>query len=217
VADNFAGAYADVVDPTGKPYTISAVDISKLDALVAATNQLGTALYNDLASIAGTFMTVSQTVQRYDNKPPSGITLADTYVDLYDFADLVSQTMGGNFNIVTAAEAVKVAVDDYVIYEEHDSSATVNLDNSNGVSIFFPANASSFYSGNNYDFAVGTNWSTRGGTANPEGLTNTWGPMLVSYFQITQPDGPDDPTPPEPQPKIDPFIHRHFLPVMVTE
>ncbi len=217
VATNFASAYGDVVRPTGKPYTISAVEMSKLDALVDATNQLGTALYNDLASIAGTFMTVAQTVQRYDNKPPSGVTPADTYVDLYDFADLVSQTMGGHHDIVTAAEAVKAAVDDYVIFEEHGSSATVNLENSHGVSIFFPANASSFYNGNNYDFAVGTNWSTGDRAASHASLTNTWGSMLVSYFEITQPGGPDDPNPPEPLPKIDPFIYSLFLPLTVTE
>ncbi len=203
VATLFAGAYAGVAAPSGNAYTIAAAEIAALDA--------------EMDAISGTLGTIDQLVQRFDNEPPNGVTITDTYVDLYDFADLASGMMSGYPAIVAAAEGVKVGVDNYVIYESHASSPTVNLDNSHGVSIFFPAMASSFYSPDNYDFAVGANWTTGGGApALPEG-SGSWGGMLVSYFAATQPGGPDDPTPPEPLPRLipGPGLRQLFLPMTV--
>lgn len=74
-------------------------------------------------------------MQRYDNEAPRGITPADTYIDLYDFA-------------------------------------------------------------------VGASWGAGPAAVDGAAAATTWGGFLVSYFQATQPGGPDDPTP-LPLPKAD--------------
>lgn len=228
VAIHFASVYAGVAESSGKPYTIAAADIAKLSAVVTATNQLGAALDNDLDTISVTLSTVSQIVQRFDNKqfegePPFTINSNDTYVDLYDFARLVEQTMGGSPAITAAAQAVMNSVNNFVIYEAHGSTTApsgqipvpVDLDNSHGVSIFFPAMASIFYDEEDYDFAVGANWTTGGATPALVPQSGTWGAMLVSYFQATQPGGPVDDTPPVPRPRLIPFDQRVYLPVVI--
>jgi hypothetical protein len=112
---------------------------------------------------------------------------------------LIEAEMAGYPEIVSAAQAVQTAVGTLVIAEQHASSLSTVLENSHGVSIFFPVQSSSFYDGNNNDFAAGTQW---GGVvplaAGPAGSGSAWGPMLVSFIQHTNPDGPDDPTPPDP-------------------
>jgi hypothetical protein len=196
-----ADAYAQEMVARSKAYTISAADLAQLDPLVNATNGLGQALAARMEVISGTLGTVANLVQRFDSEAPRTITLADTYVDLYDFADLVERNLGGEATIVAQAAAAKQAVQNYILYEAHASSAAKKLDNSHGVSIFFPATASSFYNPDNYAFAVGADWSA--GQARPadSSKATTWGSFLVDYFQATQPGGQDDPTPPLPLPK----------------
>ncbi len=202
-AVGLASAYATEMTGKGKAYTISAVDLSNLTPLVDATNQFGQALATPMGTISGTITTIASLVQRFDNKSPIGsISTADTYVDLNDFASLVEQNLNGEAAIVAAAQAVKNAINAYVLYESHASDTKYFLENSSGVSIFFPVTASSFYNPANYDFAVGANWG--GGPLSPgqADQTSSWGGFLVDYFQTTQPGGTDDPTPPEPLPKL---------------
>jgi hypothetical protein len=211
-----AAAYSAEMEARGERYTISVVDLSQLDPLVTATNALGQALADPMGTISGTLTTVAGLVQRYDNKAPHGkpgnITTADTYIDLYDFAGLIAANLGGEPGIVAAANAVKTAIDNYILYEAHASLPNYNLDNSHGVSIFYPAIASSFYNPANYDFAVGADWGGGLGADGPAQST-TWGGFLVDYFQATQPGGPDDPFPPELIAKTFEFFEI-FLPVI---
>ena len=210
-----ASAYAAEMTAKGKAYTISAVDLSKLTPVVDATNQLGQALATPMGVISGTITTIASLVQRFDNKSPSGsITTADTYVDLTDFATLVEQNLSSEAEIVAAAQAVKDAIGAYVLYESHSSDATYVLDNSAGVSIFFPATASSFYNPSNYDFAVGADWGSSVSTAGSAGPATSWGGFLVDYFQATQPGGTDDSTPPLPLPKLS-GTSRLYLPHVI--
>jgi hypothetical protein len=208
-----AAAYSAEMEARGKRYTISVVDLLQLDPLVTATNGLGQALADSMGTISGTLTTVAALVQRYDNKAPHGsITTADTYMDLYDFAGLITANLGGEPGIVAAANAVKTAIDNYILYEAHASLPNYNLDNSHGVSIFYPAIASSFYNEANYDFAVGADWGGGLGADGPAQST-TWGGFLVDYFQATQAGGPDDPFPPELIAKTFEFFEI-FLPVI---
>ena len=141
LAENYANQIAAPPPDLARAYTISAADLTRLDPLVTATNALGQALAARMGDISGTLTTVATLVQRYDNEAPEGITQADTYVDLYDFADLLAQNLGSEANIVSRAEAVKQAIENYIIYEAHASIPTKNVDKSYGVSIFFPATA----------------------------------------------------------------------------
>lgn len=199
-AQALAGAYAaEMAARTGnraRAYTISVADLAQLDPLVTATNALGAALATEMEVISPTLTTIAALVQRYDNQPPRGHTLADTYIDLHDFAGAVAANLGSEAAIVAQATAVQQAIEAYILYEAHGSVPSKNVDHSRGVSIFFPATASSFYHAGNYDFAVGADWggglAARASTAD----ATTWGGFLVHYFQATQPAGPDDPWPP---------------------
>ncbi|HSM58366.1 MAG TPA: clostripain-related cysteine peptidase [Candidatus Sulfomarinibacteraceae bacterium] len=217
VAQIFAGSYANRAETRNHPYTISVVDMAQLDPLAVATQQLGAELDWYMEEISPTLTAVLTDVQRFDNRPPSGITPADTTIDLYHFADLVSLNLLDYGDIVTAGTAVMSAVDDAVIYERHGSTAGTNLDNSHGIAIFFPSNRSSFYHPDNYDFAVGANWDDV--NAGAVGIEETagggsWGSMLVNYIQLVNPTGPDDSKPPPPRPKLLPETSL-FLPLVV--
>jgi hypothetical protein len=208
----FASNYAVEMTAEGRAYTISVGDMAQLPALVGATDGLANALIAHMGEISGTLSSLAGDVQRFDNKAPSGITVDDTYADLHDLAGLIAVNLGGYPDIVAAAQAVTAAVEAFVIYENHASTAALNFDDSHGVSIFFPGTSSSFYDGFNNDFADGTNWgSVTGLAAAQAGLA--WGPMLVDYIAQVNPNGPDDSTPPEPAARLSPFFDV-FLPLI---
>lgn len=186
--------------------------MAQLDPLIAATQQLGGELDWHMDAISPTVTAVLSDVQRFDNRAPRGITMADTSIDLRHFADLVSVRLIDYGEIVIAATAVMSALDDAVVHQRHDSDGDTALSNSGGISIFFPANPSSFYTADVYDFAVGANWDdirTMNG-----GDTGTWGSMLVAYVRQVNSEGPDDPEPPPPVSKPWPES-RLFLPLLL--
>lgn len=221
VANQFALAYANVASAQGAPYTISSADIAHLSGVVTATNHLAELLNTQMTTISNTLVTVASQVQRYDVNGNWELDPEDTYADLYDFAYRVGLALPNHPDIVATTQEVINAVDTYVLYESHRNAEPgrpyqhfqYNVTNSHGVSIFFPETASSFYKASNYDFAVGANWP---GNPEPPNLAQAavaWGPMLVHYFQVTQPGGPDNPIPPLPIPKLRPLIEL-FLPMM---
>lgn len=200
----FADAYADVGDDSSDYYTISVADIARLGEVVSATNELALALAVEMDTISDTLQGVANQVQRFNNEGGvnSTITITDTAVDLYHFAELVSIRLVTHANILTPANQVMALIENsYIITERHRSKPDYILDNSHGVSIFFPATPSGFYKVDCCDFAAdtwwGVNWNPSGLLAASSEITITWGNMLVDYFQATQPDGPNDLTPPE--------------------
>ena len=83
-----------------------------------------------------------------------------------------------------------------------------------GVSIFFPADSSSFYNPTRYDFAVGATWPGAPIVPGTDGMLDTvgWGTLLTHYIQ-TFPGGPDVSEPPPP---VSPEIQQElFLPAVV--
>jgi hypothetical protein len=212
LADHLAGNYAAEMTAENEDYTISVVEIASLAALVDSVDALGQALLAEIDEVGPTLFSLGGLVQRYDNKAPSGLTPADTYADLGDLAGLIAQNLGEYPGIVAAAQAVQAGVADAVVFESHGSSAAVNVDNSHGLAIFFPGNPSSFYYGANNDFAAGTTW---GNPESPQGAGGgiSWGPLLVAYIAEVNPDGEDDPHPPDPIAKVFEFFEI-FLPVI---
>lgn len=217
LAASFTRIYADVGNSESDPYTVSAANISRLSNLVTATNSLAQLLNSQMTTAAITLTTILSTVQRFEMNGDGVINPSDDYIDLYDFARLVKLNFPDS-GIQVAAQGVMDAVNDYVLIEHHRSGTagghTWNLDNSHGVSVFFPSTASSFYNANNYDFATGAMWhGTTGLAFSINQAAVEWGPMLVSYFQITQPDGPDNPVPPQPLPRRQEL--RVYLPIII--
>lgn len=148
-------------------------------------------------------------VQRFDDTdqaldktlPP--INLLDNYIDLEHFALLVYGKVADPA-IQAAARGVMDAVAAYILAERHRGGSypdrpgwDVYLDSSRGVAIFFPAAASSFYTSRNYAFATGATWAPP--QASAAAAAPSWGAMLVRYFQLTQPGGRAQATPPPPR------------------
>jgi hypothetical protein len=203
VAQWFGAVYAENASTRSAYHALSVVDLAQVDAVAQAAHRLGSELLFDMEIISPTLSAVLTDVQRFDNESPSGLSLADSAIDLYHFADLVSVRMITNIHILNAAVDLMAAVDAAVLHEWHGSDAAKNLDNNHGLSVFFPATASSFYDASNYDFAVGGPWDGLAGRqveGAPAGA-GTWAGMLGAYFAATQPGGPDDPEPPDPAAK----------------
>jgi len=221
----FTTTYADACNVSPPyPCTMSTVDISELHSVVTSTNSLAQLLNGQMVTAAITLTTIiSGTVQRFEMNGDDVINLSDSYIDLYDFAHLVKENFSDS-SLQAAAQAVMNTISEYTTTEYHKSgtfeamteTTTWNLDNSHGVSIFFPPTASSFYRASNYDFATGANWpGVAGLSLNNNQATIDWGPMLVSYFRITQPTGPDNPTPPQLLPLLHLHEYRVYLPVII--
>ena len=100
------------------------------------------------------------------------------------------------------------AVKSYIVYQRNGKN---NL--ANGVSIYFPRGRSSFYRSEFLDFAEGTQWPgtslTQVGQTGPD-----WGPFLVQYIQVINPDEEDISTPPPLSPRELIGGYRLYLPLM---
>lgn len=199
------------------PYTISAINLTMLDPLVSSLNNLSLNLKSNMVAYAPRLQTIATQVQRFEMDGDDKITPQDQYMDIYDFARLVHLNYPENANLQSAAQQVMDYLNLTVVAERHSSrnyrGNYWNHDNSHGLSIFFPARSSSYYSDANYDFALGASWLLP--NARPAILTETspdWASLLVSYIQTVNPSAPDDPAPPDPQPKIP--IFTIFVPIL---
>jgi hypothetical protein len=199
-----AKSYSDAETASNAPFTVSAVDLSQVNVITPTINSLAQVLNSRMVTAAITLTTViSPAVQRYDENGDSVMDVKDTYIDLYDFARLVKSNYSDPV-IKTAAQGVMDSIGAYVTYESHGNgkgsgTAVWDLSNSHGVSIFFAGRRSTFYNGNNLDFAAGTVWNPVLQISPASGaLTADWGNMLAGYVQTVNPAGPDDANPPDP-------------------
>ncbi len=182
------------------PYTLSAVDLGQVSNLVSSVNSLASSINSQMGTYASQVSSAREATQKFDSNWDYLLNSQDQYVDLYDFASQISNRISDP-TIQSEAQTVMNATNGYVINNVRLSGKykgnAWNLNNSHGVSVFFPPNASSFYNATRYDFAVGAVWPGHAPTRRqPTQNVVNWGPMLVSYFQITQPGGPDTPNPP---------------------
>jgi len=185
---------------TNYNFTMSAVNMSALNGLVTATNNLAASLDANMTDYGNQVRDARLATIRY---------WWTSYIDLYDFADNI-YTKIGDPTIQANAQAVKSAVSAYELAESHSSSQA----DSHGVSIFFPADSSSFYNPTRYDFAVGATWPGAPLAPGTEGMLDTvgWGTLLTHYIE-TFPGGPDVSEPPPP---VSPEIQKElFLPAVV--
>ena len=184
----------------GLQYTLSAVDLAELEGLVTATNDLAASLNANLATYDSQIQTSRLATIRY---------WWTFYIDLYDFADQIYANIS-DAAIRADAEAVKAAVEAYVLAERHSN----HQDGSHGVSIFFPTDSSSFYDPVRYDFAVGATWPGDPRSAEPVSALNaaSWGTLISHYIEIF-PGGPDMSQPPAPvAPQV---VQERFMPLVV--
>jgi hypothetical protein len=190
-------------------YTISAVDLTKIDPLVSAIGDFGRAVSLQMPGIAPQIQITRSSTQKFDSIFQSSnpvIDDSDEYVDLIDLAGrfMVDFSDPG---IQDAALSVTTAANAYVIYNETNPGtqyypASMLVKNHiHGVSIFFPLGDKkrSFYSCENLAFACDANWYPLLGKL---GLSDAvslpeWGTFLVDYVEAITPSAPDNPNPPD--------------------
>ncbi len=181
-------------------YTMSAVDMSALDALVTAVNDLAASLDANMAAYSAQIQAARLDTLHF---------WWTSYIDLYHFADNI-HTQIGNSAIQADAAAVRDAVTNFVLADRRHSS----MADAHGVSVFFPTDSSSFYDPASYDFAVGAVWP---GSSSAPGTdfavdSASWGSLLSSYIEV-YPGGPDVAQPPDPVSPQSP--NELFLPLIV--
>ena len=185
---------------TGFHYTLSMVDMNALNEVVTATNDLAASLDANMSTYSNQIKESREATIRF---------WWTSYIDLYDFADNIDAKITDT-SIRSNAQAVKSAVSAYVLSERH----SIHQADSHGVSIFFPADSSSFYDPTRYDFAVGAIWTGLSLAPGMESTNDTesWGKLLTHYIQVF-PGGPDVSEPPAP---VSPQVPNElFLPVVV--
>lgn len=212
LATQFVDAFADFVLKYTIPgtdddyyrgyYTMSVADIARLNSLVNATGVLA----KDLTlKLPGAATLLKDIVEKKVFKFASNIEFS---IDLYDFAVKVQEAFFLDDSTKMAAQGVMNAVKSYIVYQHNGKDTRAN-----GVSIYFPRRRSSFYRSEYLDFAEGTQWP---GTALAQvGQTSLdWGPLLVQYIQITNPNGEDISTPPPLEPRELIGGYRLYLPLI---
>lgn len=209
VARAFMDGYADEMVADRRYYTISVADLSQAVALKTSIENLACELDLNIPEHAYTLWDIRQNqVLEF----PSHTSHTEYYIDLYHFAQLVNVNFSDQA-IKDAAQNLLAAIDDYVVYNRSSFA------NAHGVSIFFPDIKSSYYTGYNNDFADGTDWTTVRSSAasgNRSSAPVVWGNLLVDIFQEVDPEGPDNPNPPEPMPKESGYLR--YLPIfLMTE
>jgi hypothetical protein len=214
-------AWLDHAYPGRFGYTLSAVDLSKIDLLVTATGALASGLKAEIRTYGPAISAAREAAQKFDSSNDNRITSSDEYVDLYDSARQISQQIP-NAGIQNLAQGVMDTTDSYVVdgAEIHRSGSEKypGLDNSHGVSIFLPRGdfKRSFYTGLNLDFAADATWGTVTEQANAVANRLGWGSMLVSYVEQQTPNAPDNPTPPAlAEPGAAPASSKIYLPLVV--
>jgi hypothetical protein len=147
VAALLVESYANSIPSIQHPYTISALDLTKLPAVVDATNQLALATSQRVSNpqAADRLKQAYDDSQKIDYDSDFQLEPAtDGFVDLYDFAQHVSQQFGDPV-ITKHANDVVAALNTTIVAERHRSgnpwpfpTRVWNLDNVHGLSIFLP-------------------------------------------------------------------------------
>jgi hypothetical protein len=199
------------------PSTVSVIDMAYLDLVVSRSNDLAESIYNSSlalrSQIWNALASKDSDLQRFNEDAWPYITLADKLVDLYHLAEIVRefpeiQQEADNLLATKNQFIVKNAYwsgwpkPDEVIEEWLDNQWDIYWDheNSNGVTITFPFNPISFYTGEWLDFAQGTDWAflNRSGSIQTDNSTDFyWGKMISLMIEENNPNGEDQPNPPD--------------------
>lgn len=172
------------------PRTISALDTSQAVQLRQAVDRLAQALNGKLGTFKSYMQTLRDASQKFDSREYYKITKDDEYIDLYDFAARINDTLP-DANVQQAAQGVMDAVDALVIAEYHESGlwdgsqGYWDLDNAHGVSIYFPPRSGS------QDYRDYTDHQMFQFSAESQ-----WDELLSTYFSLSGLN-PEDPITPE--------------------
>lgn len=199
---NIAESYYSKWNKENSPSTISVINMSHIQDIFEKTNNLALAIMNAPLETKSTvyFILTGSNLQRFDERDPGGISSYDRLADLYHFASLVNYLP----ELSSYATPLLDTKNNFVIYNQPWSGypkENVYWDhtNANGVAISLPTNPISFYIGDWLDFATGADWSFLNPTIQSTTLTDGyyWGPMISDLILLNNPEGDDDPLPPD--------------------
>ncbi len=191
------------------PRTISALDLSRADAVRQATDAFAAALRANLAneSVRNAVRNARSAAQKFDSREFYRITDDDEYLDLYHFAQKVREyALDGA--VQTAAQGVMDAVRNsgFVIAERHQSGTFQevfwDLDRAHGIGIYFPprSGAQTYTRYINHELFQFT-------------ADGVWDEFLKDYFGIVALP-PEEPVDVEAPPMLSP-PQRVYLPLVV--
>ena len=220
-------AYQMKFTPQGQtPSTISVIKLSEITDVAVAASDLAGLLKNRMGTVKTALNSIWEDVQRFDESWPQWeINTADRAADLYHFASLVSQRIsdaeiqGAAWNLMNKISAAVLFNEAWSGYPSGGGNAYWYHGDAHGISVFLPSGKKQcYYTGDWLDFAYGTDWGCQGATSivGSSWITGTpfeWGPMLVEYFNQTNPSAPEELNPPEPVPLL--TYHNVYLPLVL--
>ncbi|MGB8982233.1 MAG: clostripain-related cysteine peptidase, partial [Anaerolineales bacterium] len=173
LAEVFVTKYArwlDTAYPDTLGYTLSAVDLTRIDPLVTAITNLSNTLRPQMAAYASQIQNARGNTQKFDSDNNFVINDGDKYVDLADLA--LNLKSIPDANVQNGAQSVIDTANDYVIFKAAKSGTVrypisdLDPNHVNGVSIFFPDGTlkRSFYNGINLEFASSAVWGAQSST-----------------------------------------------------
>lgn len=199
------------------PSTVSVINMAYLDEMFVATNALALAIQESpLAVKIDIWNLLDYTVlQRFHERGSIEINNVDRLADLFHFAALVNYFP----EVSPAAQTLLNLQNDFVVYNRAWSGvweqAIWLYNNAKGVSIALPLDPASFYDGEWLEFAAGADWSfvNPGAQSSVKVDGYNWGPMVSDLIAQNNPQGEDDPLPPEPLPLL--ISYGIYLPILV--
>jgi sugar lactone lactonase YvrE len=193
----------------GYPHTIAALDLSGLPTVTVAVNDLATALIAALPEARSAISQVWTATQHFDSRDYYTIDEKDEYLDLFDLAERLADTVTDTA-VVNAAIALQAAKAGLVLEERHLSGqATIggntydwSLAGAHGLAIYFPPDNTVW----GYDSYLMHTFRLTEDTA--------WDEFLLVYLGEAIQPIPGEPGRP-PVPRIE--DHWIFLPVIVRD
>lgn len=233
LAVDIVNDYTASLPLTGHPSTISAVDLTAINEVSLAVDDLARAMINDLTS-AETVLQIKDaylSAQKFDYDSDFRLERdTDGYVDLYHLASQIRENVT-NTAILNAAESVTNALapgdSAFVIAEQHRSGYPWvmtepleywNLDNAHGISIYLPLGQDLQMMLENEEGVIQTvkvrDWYD---DTNLSFAANTqWDEFIADYYTATSTPIPTY-TLPGPRGGIRPLQWRVYLPTALKE
>lgn len=213
VAKAFVDGYADqmtfdFLHP--RSYTMSVTDLNNVGLVKDGLEYFNGQLFANVDNAVIDNIVFNSTQRFPDDEPVEDYKI---YMDLTHFTQNIIYA-SDNEGVDYWGQTLLDYLGDYVVYNRS------SYDNANGVSIFFPTMRSSYYTGENNDFASGTVWNVglAGSQNRVESEPMGWGNFLVQFFEEVYPGGPDNPNLPELKPEVyTEYYFYLFLPLLLNK
>jgi hypothetical protein len=203
LAASVAEIYHDRVSES--PHTIAALDLGEVGMLAGQADTLAESLLATWPAEQTALEAALSQVQRFDSRDYGRITGEDEFIDLRHLAELLlltsddSAVQAAAQGVISATALSQEGVTKTLIYEQHLSGnygIWWDLEDANGVAIYFPPAADS------WDYGAYLSPALRFGS------DTHWDELLYAY--LGEPQGGDEPEPPTP-----PEIRRVYLPLIL--